>query len=183
MSPTSPSQQQFILHWGEMSSRWGINRSMAQIHALLYLSEEPLNAEQISEELSIARSNVSNSLRELRAWGVVRAVHKLGDRRECFQAVSDVWDMFLTILEQRKRREIDPTVETLRECVAEEAETHGEEAFALKRMQSMLDLLELLDRWYDQMRSLSPTAQRQVLKMGRKLTKIVGEIRPGERKS
>jgi len=183
MSPTSPSQQQFILHWGEMSSRWGINRSMAQIHALLYLSEEPLNAEQISQELSIARSNVSNSLRELRAWGIVRAVHHLGDRRECYEAVSDVWDMFLTILEQRKRREMDPTLETLRGCIAEEAKSQGEETLPLQRMRSMLDLLELLNRWYEQMRSLSPAAQRRILKMGGRLTRMVAEIRPKELKS
>jgi DNA-binding transcriptional regulator GbsR (MarR family) len=176
MAPTSPSLQQFVLHWGEMSSRWGINRSMAQIHGLLYLSEEPLSAEQICEELSLARSNVSNSLRELQAWGVVSVVHQLGDRHDYFQAVSDVWDMFLTILEQRKRREIDPTIETLHECLAQERAARGRDAFAFRRMQSMLELLEMVTAWYEQMKSLSPASQRRVLKMGSKLTKIVGDV-------
>jgi DNA-binding transcriptional regulator GbsR (MarR family) len=178
MTETSPAQRQFILHWGEMSSRWGINRSVAQIHAILFLSEEPLNAEQISERLSLARSNVSNSLRELQAWGIVRVVHKLGDRRDYFQAVSDVWDLFLTIMEQRKRREIDPTIELLRGYMAEHEIACGHDAFALERMRSLLELLELLSNWYEQVRSLSPASQRRVLKMGRKLAKVVGEIRP-----
>jgi DNA-binding transcriptional regulator GbsR (MarR family) len=170
------SQQQFILHWGEMSSRWGINRSMAQIHALLYLSEEPLNAEEISERLGLARSNVSTGLRELRAWGIVRVVHQLGDRRDYFQAVSDVWEIFLTILDQRKRRELDPTAEMLRQCVAQHEAAHGKHGFALQRMRSLLDLLEMLIAWYEQMSRLSPASQRHVLKMGRQLTKIVGGV-------
>ena len=119
MAPISPVTQQFILHWGEMSSRWGINRTVAQIHALLYLSPEPLNAEQIAGALSVARSNVSTSLRELQAWGIVRVVHLLGDRRDHFETMEDAWQMFQVILEQRKRREIDPTVATLTELVAE----------------------------------------------------------------
>lgn len=178
MDPSSRSQQQFVLHWGEMSSRWGINRSMAQIHALLYLSEEPQNAEQISERLSLARSNVSSSLRELQAWGIVRVVHKLGDRRDYFEAVSDVWHMFLTILEQRMRREVDPTVAMLRECVAEHEATSGRDAFALERMHGLLEFLELLTDWYEQMRTLSPASQRHLLKMGHKLSKVLGEVRP-----
>lgn len=179
---TSDAQQQFVLHWGEMSSRWGIPRSMAQIHALLYLSEEPLNAEQISEQLSLARSNVSNSLRELQAWGIVRVVHQLGDRRDHFQAVSDVWEMFLTILDQRKRREVDPTVEMLRECVAEQEAAHGKSGFARERMHDLLEMLEMLTTWYEQMKRLSPASQRRVLTMGNKLTKIVGEVRPARKK-
>jgi DNA-binding transcriptional regulator GbsR (MarR family) len=178
MVETSPSQQQFILHWGEMSSRWGINRSVAQIHALLYLSDEPLNAAQISERLSLARSNVSNSLRELQAWGIVRVVHQLGDRRDYYEAVSEAWAMFVSILEQKKRREIDPTVDVLRDCIAQEEAQHGRNAFTLERMQGLLELLELIGTWYDQMRTLSPDSQRRVLTMGRKLTKIVGEVRP-----
>jgi DNA-binding transcriptional regulator GbsR (MarR family) len=175
---SSSSQQEFILHWGEMSSRWGINRSVAQIHALLYLSAEPLNAAQISERLSLARSNVSNSLRELQAWGIVRVVHRLGDRRDYYEAVSDVGAMFLSILEQRKRREFDPTVEVLRECIALHEARHERDAFTLRRMQDVLEFLELIETWYDQMRTLSPDSQRRVLSMGRKLTKIVGDVRP-----
>ena len=178
MTETRSSPQQFILHWGEMSSRWGINRSVAQIHALLYLSEEPLNSAEIAERLSLARSNVSNSLRELQAWGIVRVVHRLGDRRDYYEAISEVWAMFLSILEQKKRREIDPTVEVLRDCIARHEAHHGRDEFALERMQGLLELLELIGTWYDQMRTLSPDSQRRVLSMGRRLTKIVGEVRP-----
>ena len=115
MGTSSQSQQQFVLHWGEMSSRWGIPRSMAQIHALLYLSEEPLDAEQISDQLSLARSNVSNSLRELQSWGIVKVVHVMGDRRDRYEAMKDVWEMFLLIVDERKKRECDPTLAALRE--------------------------------------------------------------------
>jgi DNA-binding transcriptional regulator GbsR (MarR family) len=174
---TSSAKREFILHWGQMSSWWGINRSVAQIHALLYLSEKPLNAAQISAELSLARSNVSNSLRELQAWGIVRVVHQLGDRRDYYEAVSEVWTMFLTILEQRKRREVDPTVDVLRDCIARHEADHGRDAFILDRMQGLLEVLELIGTWYDQIRTLSPDSQRRVLSMGRQLTKIVGEAR------
>ena len=178
MTGSDSSQQQFILHWGEMSSRWGINRSVAQIHALLYLSEEPLNAGQIADQLSIARSNVSNSLRELQAWGIVRVVHRLGDRRDYYESVADVWTMFVSILEQKKRREIDPTVDVLRACIAQHETEDSHDAFARDRMRDLLELLDMIGSWYDQMRTLSPASQRRVLSMGRKLTKIVGEVRP-----
>ena len=174
----SPAQQQFILHWGEMSSRWGINRSVAQIHALLYLSEEPLNAEQIGEQLSLARSNVSTSLRELQAWGVIRVSHRLGDRRDFFQAVTDVWQLFLTILDQRKKREIDPTLEMLRGCLAEQEGTDEAGSATAERMRDLLDMLETLVAGYEQMQRLSPGTQRKVLAMGSRLEKIVGEIQP-----
>lgn len=172
METLSSSQRDFILHWGEMSSRWSINRSMAQIHALLYLSEQPLNAEQIAERLNLARSNVSTSLRELQAWGIVRVVHKLGDRRDYFQAEGDVWEMFLTILDQRKRREIDPTVEMLRGCIAQHAAAHAEDEFSVQRMRELLELLQLLDTWYTRMRRLSRSSQRMVLQMKDKLRKL-----------
>src|SRR5687767_731583 len=113
----SDIQQKFILHWGEMGTRWGINRTVAQIHALLFLSPEPLHAEEIAETLGVARSNVSTSLRELQGWGIVRVVHQLGDRRDHFESLKDVWELFQVIADQRKRREIDPTMALLRECV------------------------------------------------------------------
>src|ERR1043166_687379 len=109
-------QQRFILHWGEMGVRWGINRTMAQIHALLYLTPAPLHAETIAETLGVARSNVSNSLRELQNWGIVKIVHVAGDRRDHFESMKDVWEMFRQVLDERKKREIDPTVEVLRQC-------------------------------------------------------------------
>ncbi len=122
----SPVQLKFILHWGEMGRLWGINRSMAQIHALLYISPEPLCAEEISGTLSVARSNVSMNLRELQGWGVVRVAHVLGDRRDHFEAEKDVWSLFRIILDERKKREIDPTIQTLRECMAEDAKGDGD---------------------------------------------------------
>jgi DNA-binding transcriptional regulator GbsR (MarR family) len=174
MDPLSPVAQQFILHWGEMSSRWGINRSMAQIHALLYLSPEALNAEQISRTLSMARSNVSTSLRELQAWGIVRTVHLLGERREYFESLKDPWRMLLVILEQRRRREIDPTVAMLRECLEESKESGSLEQHSRDRMEELLDLLETLTAWYEQMGKLSPAVQRRLLKMGNKIQKFAG---------
>src|SRR5882672_6507572 len=113
----SAVQRQFILHWGEMGTRWGINRTVAQIHALLYLSPQPLAAEDIASTLNVARSNVSTSIRELVSWGLVRPVHVLGERREHYESLKDVWEMFRIIVEQRKRREIDPTLQLLRSCL------------------------------------------------------------------
>src|ERR1051326_5489988 len=112
-------EQKFILHWGEMGTRWGINRTVAQIHALLYIAPEPLNAEEIAETLGVARSNVSNSLRELQSWRIVKLVHVLGDKRDHFESMRNVWEMFRIVLDERKRREIDPTIAILEECIAE----------------------------------------------------------------
>src|ERR1044071_7205431 len=119
MKHLTPVQQKFILHWGEMGVRWGINRTMAQIHALLYLSPKPMDAEVICELLGVARSNVSNSLRELQNWGIVKVVHVIGDRRDHFESMKDVWEMFRRVLYERKKREIDPTLEMLRGCLEE----------------------------------------------------------------
>src|SRR5258707_383467 len=101
----TPIAQRFILHWGEMGARWGINRTVAQIHALLFLSPQPLTAEEIADTLSVARSNVSNSLKELQGWGIVRITHVMGDRRDHFESMKDVWEMFRTITDERKKRE------------------------------------------------------------------------------
>src|SRR5271169_1086910 len=115
----SPVQQKFVLHWGEMGTRWGLNRTVAQIHALLYISPKPLNAEEIAETLDVARSNVSNCLKELQSWRIVKLVHVLGDKRDHFESMRNVWEMFRIVLDERKRREIDPTVALLEECIAE----------------------------------------------------------------
>jgi DNA-binding transcriptional regulator GbsR (MarR family) len=115
--PLSPIEQKFVLHWGEMGTRWGINRTVAQVHALLFLSPKPLYAEEIATTLAVARSNVSNSLRELQGWGIVRVAHVLGDRRDHFESVKDAWEIFRIVAEERKRREIDPTLRMLQECV------------------------------------------------------------------
>src|SRR5437764_1852531 len=121
MTPLNPVQQKFILHWGEMGTRWGINRTVAQIHALLYISPKPLNAEAIAETLAVARSNVSNSLKELQGWGIVKLVHVMGDKRDHFESMKEVWEMFRMVLDERKKRELDPTLAMLRECIAEAA--------------------------------------------------------------
>ena len=174
MESLSSDAKQFILHWGEMGSRWGINRSMAQIHALLYLSDRPLNAEEIAQTLSLARSNVSGSLRELQAWGVIRIVHQLGDRRDYFQAISDAWDLLMIILEQKKRREIDPTMEMLRTCIREGGGKGARDQITRKRMSELLELLETVTTWYEQMISLPRETQKTVLHMGSKLKLIKG---------
>ena len=117
--PLTPIEQRFILHWGEMGTRWGINRTVAQVHALLFVSPKPLHAEEIANTLTVARSNVSTSLRELQGWGIVRVAHVLGDRRDHFESVKDVWEIFRIVSQERKRREIDPTLRVLQECVGE----------------------------------------------------------------
>ena len=119
MDQLTPVAEKFILHWGEMGTRWGINRTVAQVHALLFISPKPLNAEQIALLLGVARSNVSTSLRELQSWEIVRVVHVMGDRRDHFESIKDVWDLFRQVLDERKRREIDPTVSLLKDCVAQ----------------------------------------------------------------
>lgn len=152
----SDSVRNFILHWGEMGSRWGINRTMAQIHALLYISPHPLHAEEISEALSLARSTVSTSLRELQNWGVIRLVHVLGDRRDHYEAMDDVWEMFRMVLDERKRREVDPTLEILREGVeqAEEESQHEGGQHTYKKLKEMLEFFEAMSRIYDRTKSV-----------------------------
>jgi len=152
MAKLSPVIQQFILHWGEMGTRWGVNRTVAQVHALLYISPQPLNAEEIAETLAVARSNVSTSLRELQSWGIVKAVHLLGDRREHYQSMTDVREMARVIMDERKRREIDPTLLHLRECVAELKKEGPANAVPLQRLAEMLKFLETLSSVYERMR-------------------------------
>src|SRR6266566_4870089 len=123
--PLTPVEQRFVLHWGEMGTRWGINRTVAQVHALLFVSPNPLHAEEIANTLSVARSNVSTSLRELQGWGIVRVVHVLGDRRDHFESLKDVWEIFRIVAEERKKREIDPTLRVLAECVQEAKSGQG----------------------------------------------------------
>ncbi len=158
-----PLTEKFILHWGEMGTRWGVNRTVAQIHALLYLSPEPLNAEDIAGTLSIARSNVSTSLRELESWGIVRAIHLLGDRREHYQANKDVWEMARVILDERKRREIDPTVAVLRECLRDVEGKGAAEVEKRERLKSMLEFVEMLTSLYSQVSKLPTGTIRRLL--------------------
>src|SRR5215211_7141946 len=151
-------QQKFILHWGEMGARWGINRTVAQIHALLYLSEKPLNAEEIADTLGVARSNVSNSLKELQNWGIVRLAHVMGDRRDHFESMKDVWEMFRVILDERKKRESDPTLHLLRE-LSDEAQKKGvADAHVRERLDDMRNFFELMTQWYEQTRQMPTPA-------------------------
>lgn len=170
----TPVMRKFILHWGEMGTRWGINRTVAQIHALLYLSPRPLTAEEIATTLDVARSNVSMSLRELQNWGIVRTVHVLGDRRDHFESLKDVWQMFQIILDERKRREVDPTLQVLRQCVAEvEANPESEPEGAHHRLSDMLDLLEACSTWYTHLRKLPAVKAMKVMRMGKKIRRVL----------
>src|SRR5499425_2244180 len=140
-SKLTPVAQKFILHWGEMGTKWGINRTVAQIHALLFISPAPIPADDIAETLAVARSNVSTSLRELQGWGIVRVVHVLGDRRDHFETAKDVWEIFRTVSGERKRREIDPTLRVLAECVQEvKAAGPAGDAFTRERLEEMLEV-------------------------------------------
>src|SRR5262250_874616 len=142
--PLSPIEQKFILHWGEMGTRWGINRTVAQVHALLFVSPKPLHAEEIANTLAVARSNVSTSLRELQGWGIVRVAHVLGDRRDHFESAKDVWEIFRIVSGERKRREIDPTLRVIGECVEELKKDVKSDAYTRERLESMLEFLTVM---------------------------------------
>jgi DNA-binding transcriptional regulator GbsR (MarR family) len=168
---------QFILHWGEMGTKWGINRTVAQIHALLFLHEEPMHAEEICQRLGVARSNVSNSLKELQHWGIIHTVPQAGDRRDHFVAIKDVFEMFRIITAERKKREIDPTLGKLR-AYAEEAgrSPAAEDAFARKQLEELLGFFELVSDFYDKMNRLPTKSAVQAIRMGDRLTKMLGVL-------
>lgn len=169
----TPAMRKYVVHWGEMGNRWSVNRSVAQIHALLYLADHPMPAEEIQETLGIARSNVSTSLKELQGWELVRLTHIPGDRRDHFEAKQDPWDMLMTIVEGRKRREIDPTLEILRECVRE-ADTDGETPPEVRaKLERMRALTEQLSGWYDQMRHVPRPVLMKLLGLGARITRLV----------
>lgn len=173
MTSLTSAQTKFVLHWGELGTRWGLNRTVAQVHALLYLSPEPLPADRITALLSVARSNVSNSLRELQGWGLVHVVHVMGDRRDHFDTVHDVWEMFTIVLEERKRREIDPAVAVLRECAAEIERKTPEDKLARKRIKDLLSFFEDGITLYDEFRGLPGGALRQILKLRGRLRGLI----------
>ena len=167
------TMERFVLHWGEMGTRWGVNRSVAQVHALLYLAPKPLSADDIVETLSMARSNVSNSLKELQSWGLVRVTHILGDRRDHFETSKDMWELFGIIVEERKRREIDPTLTMLRQCVLD-FETDKETPDDIKkRIENTLTFIETLTLWYEKMKKLPITTQKLLIKMGDKVARLI----------
>jgi DNA-binding transcriptional regulator GbsR (MarR family) len=169
----SNAMQTFIRHWGEMGSRWSVNRSVSQIHALLYLADRPLPADEIVETLAIARSNVSTSLKELQSFNLVDLVHIPGDRRDHFAAKKDPWEMLLAIMEERKRREIDPALAMLQSCLADaEADTETPEPVR-ERLASMVELLEQLDTLYARMRRMPRPLLKRVVTMGDKIAHLI----------
>jgi len=170
----TPAMRKFILHWGEMGNAWGINRSVAQAHALLYVSGRPMNAEEVAEALELARSNVSTSLRELQSWGLIRVVHKVGDRRDHYESLTDVWEMFSRVLDERRRREVEPTIRLLQECVKLAEESPKEQEEVRKRLGAMLEFMKTADGWYLQMRRLPRDAVVGLFKMGDKVRRVLG---------
>ena len=170
----TPVMQRFILHWGEMGWRWGINRSVAQVHAVLMLSPKPLPADVIGDTLEMARSNVSTSLKELQSWGLARVVHVFGDRREHFETLRDVWEMFLLIMRERKRRELDPTLATLRECAAEAKGNKADSDYTVTRLNELTAFFELAGSWADRGQSLTPAGAKRLLELGDKVFRLVG---------
>ena len=174
MKELSTVQQKFILHWGEMGTRWGINRTVAQIHALLFIAPKPLNAEDIASTLNVARSNVSNSLKELQGWRIVKLVHVLGDKRDHFESMKDPWEMFRIVLDERKRREIDPTLEMLRECIAEAEKDKATDEYTEERLKALRDFFEMTTAWYTQLRKWPTAAVVKFVKLGDKVSKLLG---------
>lgn len=172
----TPVMQRYVLHWGEMGTRWGVNRSVAQIHALLYLASRPMPADEITETLGIARSNVSTSLRELQTWGLIHLVHVLGDRRDHFEACRDVWEMLTVIADARKRREIDPTLTMLRHCVMDFEDDRETDPEVKRKIADMLGFLEQMADWYDEMRQVPRPTLMALLKMGRRIVSVAGRI-------
>lgn len=168
----SEQGNQFILHWGEMGSRWGINRTVSQIHAFLYYIGKPANAEQIAETLQVARSNVSNSLKELQNWNLIHITHMMGDRRDYFETSLDVWALFRTVITERKTREFDPTVRFL-ENFLDENKFNNDEQDAKQRVEEMLELMQALSSWGDEMLKLKPETLTRIMKYGAKIQKLL----------
>ena len=174
MKNLSPVEQRFILHWGEMGTRWGINRTVAQVHALLFLAPKPVNAEQIQDTLGVARSNVSTSLKELQGWGIVRLVHLAGDRRDHFESLKDVWEMFRVVLDERKKRELDPTLAMLHSCIEEAAKDKGTSDYSEQRLRDMHDFFQTTTGWYGHLRTWPSEAITKLAKLGDKALKLLG---------
>ena len=172
----TPLAQKFILHFGEMGSRWGINRTVGQMYALLYVMGRPLNADEIAEHLQFSRSNVSMGLKELQSWRLVKLLHQQGDRREYFEPPKDIWDIFKALLEERRRREVEPTLSMLRDALLETPTTDAD-LVAQQRMREMYDLIELSSSWFDDVQRLSPETLTSLMKMGSTVGKLldVGE--------
>lgn len=168
-----PEVEAFILHWGEMGTNWGVNRSVAQIHALLYLSDRPLHAEEISETLALARSNVSTALKELQGYGIVRRTHMAGDRRDHFVAETDLWELLMRISAERKRREIDPTIALLADLKVRIAARKDVPVHVRERIDRMHEFISTLTNWYDQVRRLPKSTLVTLMKLGAKVARFI----------
>ncbi|MDR0717695.1 MAG: MarR family transcriptional regulator [Azoarcus sp.] len=168
----TPISERFILHWGEMGARWGVNRSVAQIHALLYLAGRPLAADEIAETLSVARSNVSMSLKELLSWRLVKISHAMGDRRDHFETSGDVWELFKLIVEGRKQREVEPTLAVLGDILAQ-PDFARETPTTQQRIRDTREFIHTLTAWADEMLRQEPETLMKILKMGAKVRKFV----------
>jgi DNA-binding transcriptional regulator GbsR (MarR family) len=172
--PLTPIEQRFILHWGEMGTRWGINRTVAQVHALLFVSPKPLHAEAIANTLTVARSNVSTSLRELQGWGIVRVAHVLGDRRDHFESVKDVWEIFRIVSQERKRREIDPTLRVLQECVGELKKAGAGSTYTRDRLEEMLEFLTATSGLFEELVNMPAGALKGIARLRGKVKLLLG---------
>jgi DNA-binding transcriptional regulator GbsR (MarR family) len=170
--------ERFVLQWGDMGHYWGINRSVSQIHALLYLAQNPMTAEDIAAALGMARSNVSNSIKELLAWNLIRRVPMRSDRRDHFEAETDVWEMFTRIAAGRKEREIDPALVALRACSAEASQDAAIDPVAKKRLTDMLEFVEMLDRWYAQMLTVPKAKLATAIRLGVRIFNLL----PGKKR-
>jgi DNA-binding transcriptional regulator GbsR (MarR family) len=170
--PLTPINRRFVLHWGEMGTRWGVNRTVAQIHALLFLTGRPMHAEEIAAILVVARSNVSNSIRELLGLKLVTVSHRLGDRRDRYETTQDVWELFRTVVRERKLREFDPTVRMLEACVAD-PEFSSEDSEVRNRILETLELMTSLSSWGDEMLRLEPATLMKIMKLGSRIQKLV----------
>jgi DNA-binding transcriptional regulator GbsR (MarR family) len=169
----TPAVEKYVLHWGEMGTRWGTNRTVAQIQALLYLSPQPLRADEIVELLSVARSNVSTSIRELQGFGLVKMIHLLGDRRDYFESLHDVWELFRVIIEQRKQKELNPTLAMLKGCAAEVQSEKETDPVTKERIQNMLQFVESTSNWYEQISEIPTSTLTKLMALGSKITKLV----------
>ena len=176
MNTLSPVQRKFILHWGEMGTRWGVNRTVAQVHALLYLSPTPLNADDIVGALDVARSNVSTSLKELQGWGIVTLVHVAGDKRDHFESMKDVWEMFRVVLDERKKRECDPTMRLLHDCIVEAEKDKATDDYTEERLRELYKFFESTTAWYEQVRRWPTPTIVKFVKRGDKVLKALGLV-------
>jgi DNA-binding transcriptional regulator GbsR (MarR family) len=165
----APAIERFVLSWGDLGDQWGVNRSVSQIHGLLYLSETPLTAEDIAERLGMARSNVSNSLKELLGWNLIRRVPVMGDRRDHFEAETDIWEIAVRIAAGRKERELDPAIAALRLCIAEATADSRTSPVAAKRLKEMLTFTETVESWYEQMLTVPRTKLAALMRLGVKV--------------